>query len=177
MKKKFAGFDPRLTSTTQADKTKSEIMTAPARVETEPYRPKPKDHGEIGPSTAEPNLILNDRTGEYQKPPVIPRVLRTVTIGLPYDKAKEKYGLWRIKIFLDCKGPNGLDFRKGDTATVTGDLAHELARNFQAEIDDPKILEEEEIIRKAEKLGLPKTVREIAAFARKKPNRPSGFSV
>jgi len=161
------------TATPQAAvmETETEIMTKPARVETDPL-PKPKDHGEICPPTAEPNLIMNGFTGKLQKVPTLPRMLRSVTTGLPYDKAKEKYLLWRIFILQDCKGPGGVNFRKGDTATVTGDVAHELVRNFLAEIEDPKVQEEEEIIKKAEKLGLPPTVREIVAEARRKPNRP-----
>jgi len=164
---KKSSFDVRLmagAAAAQAEAVRTEIMTAPARVE-----PKPKNHGVIGKPPDDPT---------EPKKTVLPRQLRYVTLGLGFKKAEELYGIWSVRIIKDCMGPDGVVLRVGDTAKLTGDLVHELVMNFCAEVQDPRIAEEAAIIEKAKKLGMPQTVREIAAFAPKpKKPRPTGFDL
>jgi hypothetical protein len=141
-----------------------EIMLTESKTTTTPRNPV--DHGEFGkPKFSE------------RKRPWIPMQLRKAQImcGLPYDEAKERYGLWGVRILKDCIGPNGVPIFRGDTAKLTGDVAVCLVTEEQAEFDDPRQAEERDFKAMAKKLGMDakKSIKEIAAFAQ--PKKKDGW--
>ena len=87
--------------------------------------------------------------------------------NLPYDEALDRYGLWKVTIKKNCY-VHGKLLRPGDTAELTGDVVQALVGMGKAEINEPKMAEEADIIDKAAALGLPQKIRELAAFARPK---------
>jgi hypothetical protein len=124
-----------------------------------------KDHGQVKPSESKPREL----------PSELPVLLRGggMTFNLPYDEALAKYGLWKVKITKRCSVYGKL-LEPDDTAELTGDVVAQLVGMCKATVTDPRLLEEADIISKAEALGLPQKIREIAAFA---PSKRDKFNV
>jgi hypothetical protein len=104
--------------------------------------------------------------------PQLPIVLRGggMILNLPAEEARERYGLWKTKI-LSRSCVYGQILEPGDTAELTGDVVFTLVCQGTAEVSDPKMKEEADIINKAAEFGLPQKIRELASFAMPKKDR------
>src|SRR5688572_2361514 len=106
----------------------------------------PVKHGQVKP-----------KPSERKKGPVIPRVFhgKAITgLEIGYDVSVAKYGLWEVRCLVGTTLPGGVPFNPGDTATIPGNAAVNLAINGFAEFIDRKVHEENEAMEKARELGL-----------------------
>lgn len=100
-------------------------------------------------------------------PVAIPAQLRNACIILnePHASAVAKFGVWDMIALVDL-AIYAKPIAAGDRFKVTGNLAWSLAMTRDAKFADDRCAKENEIINAAAKLGLPKSIKELAQFSK-----------